>query len=83
MALADTPVRLPCGMALAALVDQVAERQRPSDPGHQFSCAHCRSALRALGEAWDEVRAIAREPIALPEGLGERIIARIRSMAPA
>lgn len=83
MAVADMPASLPCGVALAALVDQIVERARPSDPGHQSSCAYCASALLALGEAWEDLRRTAHEPVALPEGLGERIMIRIRSLAPA
>lgn len=83
MAVADLPARLPCGVSLDALVDQVAERERPSDPGHQSSCAYCRSALLALGEAWEELRTIARESVWLPDGLGEQIMTRIRSLVPA
>ncbi len=78
MVIGETQPRLPCGVALDALIDQVVGREQPRDSPHQSVCAHCRSALRALGEAWGELQAFAGEPVAVPKGLSEQIMVRIK-----
>ncbi len=71
---------LACGTPLEALIDQVAEGRVSVDAAHQAVCRDCQAALVALGEAWGEVRAFAREPVPVPAGLSERIMARIRAL---
>ncbi len=65
---------------LEALIDQVAEDHPPPDAAHQASCAHCQAALVALGEAWGEVLALARQPVPVPAGLTEPIMKRITAL---
>lgn len=80
MALDDAGGVLACGTPLGALIDQVADHQTPVDAAHQASCAYCHAALVALGEAWGEVLAFARQPVPVPAGLTERIMSRIRAL---
>ncbi len=80
MALDEAQGLLACGTPLETLIDQVADPQPPVDAAHQASCPHCQAALVALGEAWGEVQAFARQPVPVPARLTERIMARIRSL---
>ncbi len=80
MAIDDIRARLACGVALEELIEQVAEREPPRDPTHQSRCAYCRPAVHALGEGWRELRAFASEPVAVPAGLSEHIMARIKRL---
>ena len=79
MALDEARAVLACGTPLEALIDQVAEDHTPPD-AHQASCAYCQAALVALGEAWGEVQAFARQPVPVPAGLTERTMRRIRAL---
>ncbi len=80
MALDHPQGALACGTPLEALIDQVAEDRGPSDAAHQAACAHCQAALVALGEAWEELQAFARQPVPVPAGLTNRIMSRIRTL---
>ncbi|MDQ6817337.1 MAG: Asp23/Gls24 family envelope stress response protein [Actinomycetota bacterium] len=80
MALDNAQVVLACGTPLEVLIDQVAEHYTPMEGAHQASCAYCRAALVALGEAWGEVLAFARQPVPVPAGLTERIMSRVRAL---
>lgn len=80
MALDDARGVLACGTPLEALIDQVVEHSTAVDAAHQASCVYCQAALVALGEAWGEVQAFARQPVPVPAGLTERIMARIRAL---
>lgn len=70
--------RLPCGVELATLVDQVAEGTSPADPEHQATCPHCGPALAELDDLWGWVRELAREEVVVPARLVEKVIRRIR-----
>ncbi len=70
--------RLPCGTSLASLVDQVAEGIEPVDPEHQVVCPYCQAALRELEQLWGTVREMAREDVAPPSRLIEKVVVRIR-----
>jgi uncharacterized alkaline shock family protein YloU len=78
MALDQPQGVLACGTPVDALIDQVAAGQTPLDAPHQAACAYCQAALVALGEAWGDLQAFAREPVPVPAGLSERVMARIR-----
>jgi uncharacterized alkaline shock family protein YloU len=80
MALDEAQGVLVCGTRLEVLIDQVAEGHAPSDGAHQAGCAYCRAALVALGEAWGDLQAFAREPVPVPVGLSERIMSRIGAL---
>lgn len=80
MALDHAQGVLACGTSLEALIVQVAEHQTPVGGAHQAACAYCQAALVALGEAWGEVQAFARQPVAVPAGLTERIMSRIGAL---
>ncbi len=75
---ADHLERLPCGVELATLIDQVAEGLPPAEAKHQESCPHCQAALRHLEPLWGIVREVAREAIVRPPGLVESVVRRIR-----
>ena len=72
MALVDPSERLPCGTELAALITQVAERAPAADPAHQAECPYCQPSLERIGELWNDVRALADEPVRAPRGLLDR-----------
>lgn len=81
MALEEARASLACGVTLDLLVDQVTtKQQRPVDAAHQASCAHCQAALVALREAWGELRCFARQPVAVPPGLSERIMTHVSAL---
>jgi hypothetical protein len=77
----DDDVTLVCGVALHALVEQIAERQAPADSEHQSICPHCQAALAALRQSWRQLEAFARLPVRIPPDLLERIVRRIRALA--
>jgi len=72
---------LPCGVELDALVLQVADDVAPADPTHQAGCPFCQTALAALGRSWEDLQALAREPVPVPPGLTTRIMVRVRALA--
>jgi uncharacterized alkaline shock family protein YloU len=80
MALDETQGVLACGTPLEVLIDQVAEGQTPLDGAHQAACVYCQAALVALGDAWGDLQAFAREPVPVPVGLSERIMSRIEAL---
>jgi uncharacterized alkaline shock family protein YloU len=69
---------LPCGRALAPLVEQVAERTPPADPEHQAGCPYCGAALAELEALWSDVGELARERVEVPPGLVAAVMRRIR-----
>ncbi len=71
--------RLACGAELGQLVDQVAEATPPADLAHQAACPHCRAALEELESVWGEVRDLARQPVAVPAGVVEAVMRRVRA----
>ncbi len=73
--------RLPCGVELEQLVIQVADGQPPVDAAHQNGCPYCQAALRSLRRGWDDVQALAHEPVLIPAGLTAQIMARVRTLA--
>jgi uncharacterized alkaline shock family protein YloU len=70
--------RLPCGVELASLIDQVADGTPPDDPDHQAQCPHCQATLAELEQVWDQVRELAREEVAAPDAIVHKAIRRIR-----
>lgn len=70
--------RLPCGVALAPLIDQVAEGAAPAEPEHQAACPHCRATVTELEEIWERVREVAHEEVVAPDRIVEHVISRIR-----
>ena len=77
MALTDTSERLPCGTELAALITQVAERAPAADPAHQATCPYCQPCLERISELWNDVRALANEPVRAPRGLLGEVMASL------
>jgi uncharacterized alkaline shock family protein YloU len=70
--------RLPCGVPLLALVEQVSGARSPDDPAHQTRCPHCRRALGRIRAVLDEVRRLAADPVAIPPGLARQVMERLR-----
>ena len=83
MALVDPSERLPCGTALAALISQVAEGALAADRAHQAECPYCQASLERVGELWRDVRALANEPVRVPRGLLDEVMARVSGPAGA
>jgi hypothetical protein len=79
----DPSERLPCGTEVAALISQVAEDGPAADPAHQAACPHCRTSLRRIGELWSDVRALADEPVRVPRGLLDDVMAYVSGPAGA
>ena len=77
----DTPSELPCGTLLEDLIMQVTEGTDPADRVHQAACRYCQSAIDAVRDAWQEFQAVARSAVAIPEGLADRIVQRIRMLS--
>jgi uncharacterized alkaline shock family protein YloU len=71
---------LPCGTLLDDLIAQITEGIAPGDRVHQATCRYCQTALAAIRDAWDEFQAVARSVIAMPEGLVDRVMQRIRPL---
>ena len=69
---------LPCGADPGLLVDQVADRLAPADPGHQAGCPHCQAALAQLEELWSLAGRLARERVEAPERIDAVVMGRMR-----
>jgi len=83
VALTNSSERLPCGTKLAALITQVAERAPAADPAHQATCPYCQPSLERIRELWNDVRALANEPVRAPRGLLDEVMARLSRPAGA
>ncbi|MBV9535830.1 MAG: Asp23/Gls24 family envelope stress response protein [Solirubrobacterales bacterium] len=81
MAMIALDERLPCGVALETLLIQVADQRPLKDPAHQASCPYCQAALRRLEQGWEDLQAVARQPVAIPEGLTAKIMTQVRALA--
>ncbi len=81
MALDPNHDRLPCGIELDSLVDQITEQTAPRDPAHQASCPYCQTALRGFRQGWSDVQTLAGAPVPIPPGLTTRIMTRVRALA--
>ena len=82
MALDDhaSALALPCGTLLDDLIAQITDEASPLDRAHQATCRHCQAALEAIRQAWEEFQRAARTAIAVPEGLAEQIMLRVRAI---
>lgn len=81
MALDVNHDRLPCGVELDSLVDQITEQTDPRDPAHQARCPYCQTALRSFRQGWSDVQTLAGAPVLIPPGLTTRIMTRVRALA--
>ncbi len=81
MAMIAPDERLPCGVPLETLLIQIADQCPVEDPAHQASCPYCHAALRRLQQGWEDFQAVARQPVAIPEGLTAKIMAQVRALA--
>jgi uncharacterized alkaline shock family protein YloU len=81
MAIDATRNRLPCGVELGTLVDQIADGTPPHDPAHQAHCPYCQTALRGFGQGWSDLQTLAGAPMTIPPGLTRRIMTRVRVLA--
>lgn len=73
--------RLPCGIELDTLVDQITEGTVPPDPAHQAHCPYCQTALRGFRQGWSDLQTLAAAPVAIPRNLTTRIMTRVRVLA--
>lgn len=73
---------LPCGVSLAALVDQAdGGRLEPAD-AHQATCPSCRQALRTAATV-DQAMGLLRATTGpVPAGLVDRVMRRVRQTRP-
>ncbi|MHB1810087.1 MAG: Asp23/Gls24 family envelope stress response protein [Solirubrobacteraceae bacterium] len=71
---------LACGMPLGRLIDQIAQQSAPEDPEHVTGCPYCQTALARLRSTWEQLLGFAREPIAVPPKLSERIASQLRGL---
>jgi uncharacterized alkaline shock family protein YloU len=73
--------RLPCGVELEALLEQVADDQQAPHPAHQDSCPYCQATLRRLRQDWADMRTLTQQPVSIPPGLTAKIMARVRTLS--
>ena len=71
--------RLPCGVDVEDLVRQVFEGAEPRDADHQRGCPHCQAALRRIRRAHEDMQGLAAEPVRVPGGILNAVMARIRA----
>lgn len=69
---------LPCKVALADLLEQVADHGLPTDPAHQAGCPYCRATLAELQALWEPVHQAAARPVHAPPTLVTRVMEQIR-----
>jgi len=81
MAIDPSRNRLPCGVELGTLVDQIAEATPPRDPAHQAHCPYCQTTLRGFRQGWNDLQTLAGAPVPIPPGLTTRIMTRVRVFA--
>lgn len=81
MAIGPSHNRLPCGVELDTLVDQITEGTVPPDPAHQAHCPYCQTALRGFRQGWSDLQTLAGAPVAIPRDLTTRIMTRVRVLA--
>jgi uncharacterized alkaline shock family protein YloU len=82
MALDPSQTRLPCGVQLDALLEQITEGAAPGDPAHQAHCPYCQTALRGFRQGWTDLQTVASGHLPIPAGLTSRIMTQIRALAP-
>lgn len=69
---------LPCGVPLAALIDQAdAGRLEPAD-AHQATCADCRQALRTAATVDQAIGLLRATNGPVPAGLVDQVMRRVR-----
>lgn len=73
--------RLPCGVELEVLLEQVADDQPARDPLHQDRCPYCQATLRRLHQDWADVETLTQQPVPIPSGLTAKIMDRVRQLA--
>ncbi|WHT21577.1 hypothetical protein N8J89_11100 [Crossiella sp. CA-258035] len=75
---------LPCGRLrgdlLALVVDGELEPADAELAGHARDCPHCQTELGALDGRWGAVRAAAKAPVPIPDGLAARMLAGVRGL---
>ena len=76
----DTGDRLPCGVGVDELLNQVAEHAAPHDAAHQRTCRHCQATLAELTALWQPVHDLAAEDVQAPAHLLEAVMLRVRAL---
>jgi uncharacterized alkaline shock family protein YloU len=76
----DTGYRLPCGMRVDELLNQVADHAAHRDPDHQRTCRHCHATLAELTALWQPVHDLAAEDVQPPANLLEAVMLRVRAL---
>jgi uncharacterized alkaline shock family protein YloU len=72
--------RLPCGVAVDDLFDQIADGAAARDPQHQAHCPHCRATLAELLQLWSPLQALAAERVQAPPGLVAKVMRQVRAL---
>lgn len=72
--------RLPCGVDLDVILEQVTEAAPADDPAHQQSCPHCRAALDEVSAIWAPVRELAEQQVQAPRQLMTDVMAQVREL---
>ena len=76
----DTGDRLPCGVRVGKLLNQIAGHAAPRDPDHQRTCRHCHATLVELTALWQPVHDLAAEDVQAPAHLLEAVMLRVRQL---
>lgn len=73
--------RLPCGRTRQRLLVMVADREAVPAGAHEATCPYCQATLEELELLWAPVREWRQQPVTVPQGLLQTVIARVRRMA--
>ncbi len=76
----DTGDRLPCGVRVDELLNQIADRAAPPDPEHARTCRHCHATLAEITALWQPVHDLAAEDVQAPTHLSEAVMLRVRRL---
>ena len=73
---------LPCGRSRDGLLEQVADGAAVQRDAHQRSCPHCQAALGEYDRLFAPVRALAAEPVPVPDTVLAEVLRRVRGAVP-
>lgn len=72
--------RLPCGVDVDELLEQVSVGRAREPTSHQQHCPHCQASLSELDRLWAPVRAQAAASLPAPPSLVEGVMTGVRRM---
>ena len=73
---------LPCGSSRDDLLEQVADGAAAQRTTHQRGCPHCQAALAEYDRLFAPVRALAAQPVPVPDTVLAEVLRRVRGSVP-